>query len=353
MILSSEKFPEKPVGLPFRRVDQLSTDVIIRVLEKILQSNASFFSQEKLTLRIDRVSLPAGKRRTWMTGVTFEEFCRRKAGILIVVNNDNFCLGRALVLAIAFRNGDPLLKELQLGLPIMDQRLQELCEAAGVDLSNGGTYDHIELFQRFLVDYTIVVYNHRLGQSVYYEGVRDPERLVLNLILEDNHYNVITSLTSAFTTGYFCKLCRTRTNDKYRHRNCRYKCPSCHQSPPCNKMQALIKCAECNRDFHGDECFRNHSAELCKNLKKCLTCLYSVWVDHKKQHRCGFKYCNTGRVEKPIRHFCFMKKKAVVDRRRKPDSGPIFVIYDFEVRQEKVYDGRPDTFLHEVNLCVA
>ncbi|XP_031330124.1 uncharacterized protein LOC116182909 [Photinus pyralis] len=54
--LRNPNYPEKPVGLSFRRVDQFSVKVLMSILEKVLQSNASFFSNDLLTLNVDRMS---------------------------------------------------------------------------------------------------------------------------------------------------------------------------------------------------------------------------------------------------------------------------------------------------------
>ncbi|KAK4880381.1 hypothetical protein RN001_008527 [Aquatica leii] len=223
LVLRNASFPEKPVGISFRRVNQLSSSVIMTTLEKILQSNAQFFASDLLTLHMDRVTLPVGYGRQRLTGVSFEEFCRRRHGILTVENADTLCLARALVLAVAWKRNDSDLPVLKNKLySECTRRAVSLCTNAKVNLSNGGTREHIQQFQDYLTDYTIVVYNHRLGQTVYYEGPRSSNRQVLNLIFENNHYNVITSLTSAFAAKYFCELCRTRFSQKSEHKSCKY-----------------------------------------------------------------------------------------------------------------------------------
>ncbi|XP_031338609.1 uncharacterized protein LOC116167396 [Photinus pyralis] len=202
MTLISEETPDKPVGFSFRRADQLNATVMMGTLEKILASNVSFFTHDTLRLRVDRVSLPVGNggpSRLKMTGTTFNEFCRRKRGIIQINNADNLCLARALVVSIAIVDNDPRVRSFKNGHPIVELRALELCTDAVVDLSNGGTLEHIRQFQHHLLDYTIVVYNHRQGKTVYFEGPRDPARKVLNLLFENNHYNVIESLTAAFS----------------------------------------------------------------------------------------------------------------------------------------------------------
>ncbi|KAK5637791.1 hypothetical protein RI129_000027 [Pyrocoelia pectoralis] len=230
------------------------------------------------------------------------------------------------VLAIAFRTNDPMLSSMKLGYPLLQTRTMQLYHNSGVDLSQGGSYQHIQSFQNHLASYTIVVYNSRIGDSVYFEGPREPGRVVLNLILEDEHYNVITSLTSAFTCSYYC--------DKRIIMKCQYQCPCCHEKPPCSIQNAKIVCKDCNRDFHGQECFQNHKdTDLCKKLRRCLKCLKTFEV--KGKHRCGYSRCPTCKNEKPIGHHCYMAvNKAPRDTAEGKTS--MFIFYDLECMQEKI-----------------
>ncbi|KAK5644649.1 hypothetical protein RI129_005949 [Pyrocoelia pectoralis] len=67
VVLRNPNFPDKPIGLSFRRVDQLSVGVIMSLLEKVMQSNASFFSSDLLVLNVDRVRIPVGYGRKNLT----------------------------------------------------------------------------------------------------------------------------------------------------------------------------------------------------------------------------------------------------------------------------------------------
>ncbi|KAK4885665.1 hypothetical protein RN001_001936 [Aquatica leii] len=142
-------------------------------------------------------------------------------------------------------------------------------------------------------------------------------------------------------------MCRTRTNSKIRHKQCKYICPACHTSPPCNKDQETILCNTCNRDFRGSDCFAEHSKELCKILRRCKSCLNSVWVDKSKPHKCGYSYCRNCDADKPTRHLCFMAKNSS----KKLNQNFVFIFYDFECRQDTPVAG--NMFLHTPSLCVA
>jgi len=51
---------DKAIGISFRRKDQLSTDVILCVWQKVTQSNSRFNALDKLVLEVHSVKMPVG-----------------------------------------------------------------------------------------------------------------------------------------------------------------------------------------------------------------------------------------------------------------------------------------------------
>jgi len=51
---------DKAIGISFRRKDQLSTDVILNVWQKVTQSNSRFNVLDKLVLEVHSVKMPVG-----------------------------------------------------------------------------------------------------------------------------------------------------------------------------------------------------------------------------------------------------------------------------------------------------
>jgi hypothetical protein len=51
---------DKGIGISFRRKDQLSTDVILNVWQKVTQSNSFFNALEKLVLEVHSVKMFVG-----------------------------------------------------------------------------------------------------------------------------------------------------------------------------------------------------------------------------------------------------------------------------------------------------
>ena len=65
-------------------------------------------------------------------------------------------MGHALVIAIAYVNGDPKYASYRQGRCI-NKPVEDLLEASGVDLFNGGSLKELAQIQEYLSDYKIFV----------------------------------------------------------------------------------------------------------------------------------------------------------------------------------------------------
>ena len=100
--------------------------------------------------------------------------------------------------------------------------------------------------ERYLTEYKIVVYKYgSRGRDVIFKSSNESNKR-LNLLHHEGYYNVITSLTAAFGSVYFCKECNVPFDHKNEHR-CSGTCSSCQQSPKCPGGQIKIKCDSCRR----------------------------------------------------------------------------------------------------------
>jgi hypothetical protein len=171
-------FPSRPVGVSFRKLSQLTVDVVLGTLAKVLQSNAAFCTNDRLSVRLDAIRPPTGHGFSAVYGrcVTFNEFSLSKNSIFVIQNDDSSCLAAALVVAVEYQKSGLVGSVVKLkfsgvrGRELLTQMARELCQNAGVDLSHGGRYEHVELFQNYLTEYTIVVYSSRSGTTRYFTG---------------------------------------------------------------------------------------------------------------------------------------------------------------------------------------
>jgi len=101
----------KANGISFRRKDQLSTDVILNVWEKVTRSNSRFNALDKLILDVLSVKIPVRFGRSIkIKDRSLATFTHLKKSIVRVKIETN-CLAHELIIAIAKIN-DPNYKSL-------------------------------------------------------------------------------------------------------------------------------------------------------------------------------------------------------------------------------------------------
>lgn len=268
---SSESFKMKiPGWMSFRDASQVTFDDVWNVLGSIFQSNtedALDINTFRITATI--VKMPQGRGRQLIYN-NFHEECRARLGIVQIKNEDSLCLPRAIVVAKAFAKKDPQYQQIRKDVrKIQTQKTEKLMKKVGIIIGeNGAGVAELQLFQTHLKKYKISVYKYGTkGRELIFEG---PEaQLKINLLYLNGHYNVITSLTSAFGCTYYCQDCHVPYANPEHHR-CGKLCPACQKNPPCALTTENIECSECNRKFRGAVCFNNHLLKMCNTVKRCM-----------------------------------------------------------------------------------
>ena len=99
---------DKPIGISFRRKDQLSEEVIGSMFEKVAQSNARFNAMDRLIVVVHTVKMPVSFGRTAQgsKGRIVANLAHLKRSV-IEVKEENNCLAHALIVAIARLEKDP------------------------------------------------------------------------------------------------------------------------------------------------------------------------------------------------------------------------------------------------------
>ncbi|KAJ8913770.1 hypothetical protein NQ315_002676 [Exocentrus adspersus] len=328
--------------LKFRAARDVTYDDVWKVISDIYQSNSSGLNTETFCLGVTSVKMPAGrgKGRNYNS---YNEECAKRSGIISINNKDNMCLPRVLVVAIAFATKDPEYNKIRKDTgKIQRDKAIELTKNAAVTIPAAGCgIPELQQFQRHLTCFKIVVYKYGTkGRDVIFKGTEE-EAPSLNLLYHEGHYNVVTSLTSAFLCRDYCETCHIPYDHKERHR-CGGTCPGCRQAPACS-LATNVTCDNCKRSFRGQTCYNNHLQSLCQKIRRCEECFKVVQSDRK--HTCGEIYCKICRKHAPADHLCYMQ----------PDVGKpkaedlLFCFYDLETRQEKQLEG--GARLHEPNLC--
>jgi len=206
---------DKPIGISFRRKDQLSADMICSLFEKVSQSNSRFNALDTLVETVHSFKMPVGfgrcalksRRRPLSVMAHFKQN-------IVEVKAEQNCLAHALVIATAKVDNDPNYKANRQGGKIRPV-VQTLLEVIGIDLSNGAGILELVRCQEYLRKYKIIVYHGLSCEDIMFEGQVDSVKRI-NLLYDEveRHYHVITNLTGAMARRYVCKGCnKARTSD--------------------------------------------------------------------------------------------------------------------------------------------
>ena len=222
---------DKPIGISFRRKDQLSGDVIWSVFERVSQSNSRFNALDTLVVTVHTVKLSVvfGKRILKSRGRPFSVMAHLKRTIVEVKAEEN-CLVHTLVIAIARVDNDPNYKTYRKGRKIR-QIVQTLLKTTGIDLSTGGVVSELVRFQEHFREYKIVVYHVLSCENILFEGQVDTSKK-LNILYDNVEHHVVAKLTGAMARQYMCKGWNKACTSDVTHA-CDQTCSDCMASPPC------------------------------------------------------------------------------------------------------------------------
>ena len=348
---------ETPISLSFMPVLQLTPEHVFSQLERVIQSNQDFRLNDTVAVDIIHVVAPQGNGRKKRTILDIGEFLHKKRAVITIQNNDNLCLARALVTAIAKIEKDPSYKSLVKPRGrVQERKARELHELANVPLGPCGIPE-VEMFQNHLTNYEINIVSADHDNCIIYPSKPAPSNAKpIYLYLHGGHYDVITTMPGFLGKSYFCHKCRRGYNDSLAHL-CPEMCKNC-RSFNCYVNDPVV-CRECNRLFNSKACYDRHKEpvgkgrSVCEGVKKCLKCGNSMEVRKldPKNHICG-RICPTCKVLLDVaqEHKCYIQKEKVKGeseekkekKARKQYNELLF--FDLECTQEGG--------VHKANLCI-
>jgi hypothetical protein len=265
----------------------------------------------------------------------------------IVVKAAFLCLAHALIIAMARVNGVPMYRLYRDGRNLK-KPVEDLLNASGVDLTNGGGLDELRQFQEHLWDYKILVYDGLNSDRLTFSGNSlSDKKLYLLFDKESHHFNVIVNIKAAMAKRYICNACDALYD--FTHK-CDKVCSMCTCTPPCTKTQ-WKHCDTCNRSFLNDTCFQNHVTLRVKGKlifawkQICKTCSFLVTSDNK--HECVKRFCNVCNKLRHAGHFCYMSPL----KPSKLSSKYMYVFFDIESSQD--LERNQGSFEHVPNLLWA
>ena len=101
----------RPINLPLMRRGDVDAERIMSEIERVIQSNEGFDINDLFTMDIIKVHLPEGTK-FMNRSVPISKLLQSKKSIVTIKNNDNMCMARALVTAIAKVDDDPRWKSI-------------------------------------------------------------------------------------------------------------------------------------------------------------------------------------------------------------------------------------------------
>ena len=348
-VLRSDQL-DTPISLPFLPLEQLTTERVFSQIERVIQSNKDFRLNDTVTIDIIHVVVPEGSGRNKRTTLDIDEYLKKKKSIITICNNDDFCLARALAVAIARIENDPKYSHIRKSENhIQLDRALALHQAANVPLGPCGM-NEVKLFQQHLTNYQIIIVSGDHNNTIIYppKPPGTDEKPTISLYYHNKHFDVITKLPGFLSKAYFCHKCHKCYSHTADH-VCSDMCSSC-RGFGCVFEGNGIPCNECDRMFKSQSCYNNHKEPInsggrsvCETVRKCEKCGKSM--DRRKLkdgHICG-KKCRTCGVileREDIDHQCYIQPL----EQEEESSYNHLLFFDFEATQEHG-DHRP-------NLCV-
>ena len=168
------------------------------------------------------------------------------------------------------------------------------------------------------------------------------------LLLHDNHYLPLISLSAWFGRSYYCVPCEVAYKDKSRH-TCipDKKCHMCQEKECMSKPSFTVCCKHCFGAFRNSTCNRAHRENgVCKQAKSCDTC--GRWFPSDvADHDCNSSYCSYCSKTVTSDHLCYLEVKQPSEVKQWK-----YIFYDLECTQNTI-DIDTNRQVHVVNYCIA
>ena len=168
------------------------------------------------------------------------------------------------------------------------------------------------------------------------------------LLLCEEHYYAVTSLSAWFGRSCYCVDCEVGYNTRSKH-----ECKTSRKCHFCTETNCLFSpsftrcCNKCFGAFRNSTCFNNHRNNgVCTRASTCSTC--GRWFNSKvPDHECNVQYCSYCSKRVKPDHCCFVDVKEPTEIKSWK-----YIFYDFESTQNTI-DNDTGRYVHVVNYCVA
>ena len=335
------------------RRDTERVEALFQRLAQALNSNEQFEMDDSFQVSITQVHHApqgTGKPRRGKPGHPTMNLLRKNSkSIIRIINDDQLCCARALVVAKARVDQHPKWNSIRRGNTPLQRRLAwDLQDEAKVPWGPC-SYDALTQFSQApsLTGYQILLVDAQRSFHITTFGPLSDKQLIL--LHNQDHYDVITKLPGFFGSSYVCADCWKPYNTEGLHRctktklcgACQQKdCPDFQHAYP-RHLKATQRCQSCHRDFFGPACFEAHAskthagkpttdlqASVCSQRHRCIDCYQqNVGLSRIQRHRCFHVDCpSCHQYVHADDHRCFIqrapKPQDQKKRKRTRQKGP-------------------------------
>ena len=354
---------ERAIIVPPKYLGDLFPDDIIEHVDNVLSSAQEIPADDNIDINIAVVELLKGSGRKQL--VNIQEDVKRKRSFIQIVNSDNNCLPRAIVVGLAKleldenpssnfhrKKYDRIRKS---NYKCQRIEAEKIKREAGIEVNSVGLLCHVPKYEE-LLKLSITVLSSRIGNKRVYSGSPKYDRKIFlyhSCVNGNEHFDTITKVNGIMCTQYYCEHCDKAFKCKTSH-HCQVWCSVCGRND-CKKIEE-IKCNDCNQICRSQICLKEHKKKLngkgknkdkelmshCEQFWKCPTCGVRLQTNmrEKEKHVCGEVRCKVcEQFHMDSNHKCYMR---AFTSNYKPMK---IIYYDFESQQ---VDG-----VHKPNLLVA
>ena len=348
-----------PLYIPPTRKKDLTAELILNHLERILQSNEQFRLDGNLVFEIVTARLPFGGKRNKSQPIAEEKWLKQSSSILVVKNRDENCFSRALVIGLAHLLQGLVTSMAPRGRPLPPQWVADdtvchklwgrntchnvvrreqrqarlaadLRHKAGLADGRAGVAEMKTVQTNYLtrLGIRLVVFAKRYHGMVIFRGPSDlPRHLYLYYYSE--HFAVLTSPQAFLNRSYFCEFC-VKGFDVRNHHRCERTCHRCQKinGMPC--QGDLTRCDHCLMWFAGEDCYDHHiDLGTCQRTRYCAECgAFLRDATEQKNHECGTVKCYKCSVRyrkltatgEKVQHRCYIQPLVDEFKKKKKEN---------------------------------
>lgn len=332
-----------PISFPLMEKQFLTSEMITDRFTTICQSKKELKIDDNFTIYSMVAQIPTGSGLPWSYEdylskqiKFFDNFCITKRSIVTIKNHDNLCGISSFLVAKELIDGKKTSNITRdKGMRSIINKSKKLAKILNLP-DRPCTFEDIRVLEEYFKEYQVTIYNEdfKLTGKPFYIGIPGKHKFIY-LLLFNNHYNVIRSMTGFLNSSYFCHYCKKKYDHITKHW-CNMVCFYCRQTNCAQSKR--VQCHQCKTFCNNDLCLNIH-LKLCTLCERtCNECKQPL----KFPHVCGeySKFCYSCKISVKYDHRCYIKKDA-----EKPPRFNSLIFFDYEATQ--------NTGIHIPNLIIA